>query len=550
MAIFRVLAGVYAVKILVADRLSQAGLDIFSAADGVTLDYQPDLSEQALLSAVADADALVVRSGTHLTAEVFEKAKCLRVVGRAGIGAENVDLDAANRRGVVVMNTPFGSSITSAEHTIAMLMALARHIPQACAALRAGKWQKDSHLGVELSGKSLGVIGAGKIGRLVIERALGLKMQVLVCDPYVTTDTIQQFGGEQVELPELLQRSDFISLHLPLNQETRGFVNAELLAQTKPGCRIINCAQGGLIDEEALVVALKSGQVAGAALDVFAKEPPAADHPLLQFDQVIATPHLRAASADAQINIAVQIARQVLDFLQRDLITNALNVPSVNADLLKKMHPCFELAERMGMFMSQYRSGHFQQVSLEYTGTMTAHPLELLTATFLKGLLRPMLGEQVNDVNAPHLARENGIRVSETRVYTPNEFTSSMQVRIDGDQGCHSLSGALFGEKDYRLVRIDDYMVEAIPEGHLLVLHNEDRPGVIARVSGILAAAGVNISMFNLSRRRIEGTAVALVGVDTPVEAEILQQINDTDGVIFVRPIQLPLATEWDSLYR
>ncbi|WP_020674847.1 phosphoglycerate dehydrogenase [Geopsychrobacter electrodiphilus] len=535
-------------KILVADRLSQAGLDIFSAAEGVTLDYQPELSEQALLCAVADADALVVRSGTHLTAEVFEKAKCLRVVGRAGIGAENVDLDAANRRGVVVMNTPFGSSITSAEHTIAMLMALARHIPQACAALRAGKWQKDSHLGVELSGKMFGVIGAGKIGRLVIERALGLKMQVLVCDPYLTTEAIQQLGGEQVELLDLLRRADFISLHVPLNQETRGFLNAELLAQTKPGCRIINCAQGGLIDEEALVAALKSGQIVGAALDVFAKEPPSADHPLLQFDQVIATPHLRAASADAQINIAVQIARQILDFLQRDLITNALNVPSVNASLLKKMRPSFELAERMGLFMAQYRSGHFKQVSLEYTGTMTTHPLELLTATFLKGLLRPVLGEQVNDVNASLLARENGIRVSETRVYSAAEFASSIQVRIDSDQESHSLSGALFGEKDYRLVRIDDYMVEAIPEGHLLVVHNEDRPGVIAQVSGILASAGVNISMFNLSRRRIEGTAVALIGVDTPVSPDVLHQIDEAEGVLFVRPIHLPLATDWDSL--
>jgi D-3-phosphoglycerate dehydrogenase len=535
-------------KILVADRLSQAGLDIFSAAEGVSLDYRPELSEKQLLTEVEDAVALVVRSGTHLTAEVFERAKCLRVVGRAGIGADNVDLDAANRRGVVVMNTPFGSSITSAEHTIAMLMAMARHIPQACAALRGGEWQKDNFLGVELAGKTLGVIGAGKIGRLVIERALGLKMHVLACDPYLATETIQQLGGEQVELPELLQRSDFISLHIPLNQETRGFFDAELLAQTKRGCRIINCAQGGLIDEDALVEALRSGQVAGAALDVFTKEPPPVDHPLLKLPQVVATPHLRAASADAQINIAVQIAQQIIDFLQRDLITNALNVPSVNADLLKKMRPCFELAERMGLFMSQYRSGHFKQVLLEYTGAMAAHPLELLSSTFLKGLLRPVLGEQVNDVNALHLARENGIRVSETRVYSANEFASSIHVKIVGDLGSHSLSGALFGEKDYRLVRIDDYLVEVIPEGHLLVLNNEDRPGVIARVSGILAEAKVNISMFNLTRLRIEGNAVALIGVDSPVLPEILQQLNEADGVLFVRPINLPPATHWNDL--
>ncbi len=534
-------------KILVADRLSQAGLDIFIAADGIELDYRPELNEQELLSAVVDVDALVVRSGTRLTAGVFEKAKALRVVGRAGIGAENVDLDAANRCGVVVMNTPFGSSITSAEHTIAMLMALARHIPQACAALRRGEWQKDSYLGVELSGKNFGVIGAGKIGRLVIERALALKMHVLVCDPYLTTEAIQQLGGEQVELPELLQNSDFISLHLPLNPETRGFIDADLLAQVKPGCRIINCAQGGLIDEDALVAALQSGQVAGAALDVFTKEPPAADHPLLQFDQVIATPHLRAASADAQTNIAVQIARQVLDFLQRDLITNALNVPSVNADLLKTLRPCFELAERMGLFLSQYRSGRFKEVSIEYTGTVATHPLELLTAVFLKGLLRPVLGEQVNDVNAPHLAREHGIKVSETRVYSTDEFTSSIHVQIEGDQGSHSLSGALIGTNDYRLVRIDDYLVEAIPEGNLLVLHNEDRPGVIARISTILAEAEVNIATLNLSRRRVEGTAISLFGIDSLIVPEVLQRLAEADGVIFACPVNLPPATNWNS---
>lgn len=534
-------------KILVADRLSRAGLDIFSSAEGVTLDYQPELNEAELLAAVADAEALVVRSGTRLTAEVFERAKRLRVVGRAGIGAENVDLDAANRRGVVVMNTPFGSAITSAEHTIAMLLALARHIPQACAALHRGEWRKDSFLGVELAGKTLGVVGAGKIGRLVIERALGLKMQVLVCDPYLPADAIQQLGAERVELPELLQRADFISLHIPLNQETRDFINAELLAKVKPGCRIINCAQGGLVDEAALAAALHSGQVAGAALDVFNKEPPPVDHPLLQFEQVIATPHLRAASADAQINIAVQIARQILDFLQHGLVTNALNVPSVNADLLKKLRPCFELAERMGLFMAQYRSGRFKQVRIEYSGKVAEHPLELLSAAFLKGLLRPVLGEQVNDVNAPHLAREHGIKVSETRVYSADEFASSIHVQIDADQGSHTLGGALFGHNDYRLVRIDDYLVEAPPEGHLLVLHNEDRPGVIARVSGILAEAGVNIAMFNLSRRRVEGTAVSLIGVDSPLSSEVLQQLAAADGVLFACPINLPPAGSWND---
>jgi len=534
-------------KILVADRLSRAGLDIFAAADNIELDYQPDLTEQQLLEAVSDAEALVVRSGTRLTAAVFEKAQRLRVVGRAGIGAENVDLDAASRRGIVVMNTPFGSAITSAEHTIGMLVALARHIPQACAALKAGAWLKNEFMGVELAGKALGIVGAGKIGRLVIERAIGLGMQPLVYDPYVSPEIVLQLGAEQVDLAEMLARADFISLHIPLNQETRSFVNAELLQQLKPGCRIINCAQGGLIDEDALLAALESGQVAGAALDVFTREPPPPDHPLLKLDQVIVTPHLRAASADAQINIAVQIARQVLDFLQHNLITNALNVPSVNADLLDALRPSLDLAERMGLFLAQYRSGHFRKVALEFSGTLTEYPLQFLTAAFLKGLLRPVLGEQVNDINAPHLAREHGIKVTETRVLTADEFASAIQATMESDQGSHSLSGAIFGLQEFRLVKIDNYHVEAVPEGHLLVLKNLDRPGVIAKVSGILAAAEVNISMLNLSRRRVEGKAVSLIGVDTQLSAEVLQQIAAAEGVLLACPINLPPATNWNT---
>lgn len=534
-------------KILVADRLSRAGLDILAASDTIELDYQPDLTEEQLLEAVSDVEGLVVRSGTRLTAAVFEKAQRLRVVGRAGIGAENVDLDAASRCGIVVMNTPFGSAITSAEHTIGMLVALARHIPQACAALKAGAWLKNEFLGVELAGKNLGIVGAGKIGRLVIERAMGLGMQPLVYDPYVSSETILQIGAEQVELTELLARADFISLHIPLNQETRNFVNAELLQQLKPGCRIINCAQGGLVDEDALLLALDSGQVAGAALDVFTHEPPPADHPLLKRDQVIVTPHLRAASADAQINIAVQIARQVLDFLQHDLIVNALNVPSVNAELLKALRPSLDLAERMGLFLAQYRSGHFRKVALEFSGTLTEYPLQFLTAAFLKGLLRPVLGEQVNDINAPHLARDHGIKVTETRVLNTDEFASAIQVSIEGDQGRHSLTGAIFGLQEFRLVKIDDHHVEAIPEGHLLVLKNLDYPGVIAKITGILAAAGVNISMFNLSRRRVEGKAVSLVGIDTPLSIEILQQVSAVEGVLLACPINLPPASVWNT---
>ena len=331
-------------KVLVADKFAMEGLRVFENADGIELDYQPGLSDAELLEKVADAEALVVRGGTRVSAEVIDAAKKLKVVGRAGISVENMDLEAANRKGIVVMNTPFGSTTTAAEHTIAMLMALARMIPAASQSTKSGLWEKEKYLGVEINGKTLGVIGAGKIGRLVGDLAIGLKMRVIVFDPYVSEETVRQMGAEQVGLDQLLAESDFITFHVPLNAETRHLLNAESLQQVKPGCRIVNCAMGGLIDEAALAAAIKSGHIAGAALDVFAQEPPQKDHPLWSLDEVICTPHLRAATIDAQINVTVQIARQVIDFLQNGVIVNALNVPSISADLLDEMPPYVDLA--------------------------------------------------------------------------------------------------------------------------------------------------------------------------------------------------------------
>lgn len=527
-------------KVLVADRLSQAGLDIFEQAKNVELVYRPDLTEEQLLDAVHDVDALVVRSGTHLTAEVFARANRLRVVGRAGIGTENMDLTAANRKGLVVMNTPFGSAITSAEHTIAMLMALARNIPQASQSVRQGEWQKERFQGVEISGKILGVVGAGKIGRLVIERALGLRMRILVYDPYLPAEMVQQMGAEQVELSELQQQADFVTLHIPLNAETDQLVEESFLSRLKPGCRIINCAQGGLVDEQALAAAIQAGQIAGAALDVFSKEPPPAEHPLLKMDEVVCTPHLRAASADAQVNIAVQIAQQVVDFLQNGTIVNALNVPSVSADLLKEIRPYLELSERMGHFIEQYCASGLETVLIEYSGAIVDYPTESMTSALLKGLLLPMLGDDVNYVNAALHAEERGIKITEARSKTADEFASMIRVRVKGKTGEHNLCGALFGNDDYRLVRIDDYPVEAVPAGHLLVLRNQDQPGVIGGVGRILADAGVNIAMMNLSRRKVNGKAISLIGLDSPVSVEVVKQLEDIDGVLSATLVTLP----------
>ncbi len=526
-------------KVLISDKFSPEGLRVFEEAAEIVLDYQPGLSPEELLQAVADADALVVRGGTQVTEEVFRAAKKLKVVGRAGIGVENMDLAAANRQGVVIMNTPFGSTTTSAEHTIAMLLALARQIPEASRSTKAGRWEKDRFLGTEVAGKTLGVIGAGKIGRLVVERAIGLKMRVIIYDPYLAMEMVQQLGADQVEFDELLGRADFITLHIPLNPDTHHLLNYETLRRVKPGCRILNCATGGLVDEAALARAIRDGRVAGAALDVFSKEPPDRDNPLLALDQVICTPHLRASTVDAQINVTVQVARQIVDFLQRGIVINALNVPSISADLLTVIRPYIELAERLGSFQAQYCARGLQAVTVEYAGSITDHPTGPLTIALLKGLLTPMIGSMVNYVNAPHLARERGIRVVEARSSTSEGFANMIRLTVTGAEGEHSVCGTLFGHDDYRIVRVDDYHVEAVPQGNILVLLNDDRPGVIGFIGQVLAEADVNIAMMNLSRRKIKGRAISLITVDSAIPDAVLDRLRTNEHILSAVQVHL-----------
>lgn len=519
-------------KVLVADKFSPEGLRVFEEADGVELEYRPGLSAEELLKAVKDCEALVVRGGTQVTEEVFQAATRLKIAGRAGIGVENIDVAAANRKGVVVMNTPFGSTTTTAEHTIAMLLALARQIPEASRSTKAGKWEKDRFLGAEITGKTLGVIGAGKIGRLVVERALGLKMRVIVFDPDLPEEMVRQMGAEQVEFEDLLMRADFLTLHIPLNLETANLIDEDVLKKIKPGCRIVNCATGGLIDELALARAIDEGRVAGAALDVFAKEPPAEDNPLLHLDQVICTPHLRAATVDAQINVTVQVARQIVDFLQKGIVVNALNVPSISADLLAEIRPYVELAERLGSFQAQLHAKGLHSVMVEYGGEVTDHPTEPLTLALLKGLLTPILGSMVNYVNAPHLARERGLRVVEARSSSGQGFSNIIRLTVTGAEGEGSVCGALFGADDYRIVRVDDYHVEAVPQGHLLVLHNDDRPGIIGFIGKVLNDARINIAMMNLSRRKIKGKAISLINVDSKIPESVLDELRANDHIL------------------
>ncbi len=526
-------------KILISDKFPAEGFRVFEETEGFVVDYQPGLSAEQLLLAVKDADALVVRGGTQVTEAVFEAAQQLKVVGRAGVGTENIDREAANKKGVVVMHTPFGSTTTTAEHTIAMLMSLARQIPAACQSTKAGNWQAERFLGVEIAGKTLGVIGAGKIGRLVVERARALKMKAVVYDPNLAGETIRTLGAEQVDLDELLARSDFITLHAPLTAETRNILNADTLDRVKPGCYIINCATGGLIDEPALAAALRNGRVAGAALDVFYKEPPRADHPLLAFDQVICTPHLRTATRDAQVNVTVQVARQIVDFLQNGMIVNAVNVPSISAELLKTLRPYIDLAERLGSFQAQLTAKGLKEVHLEYAGEVSEFPVAPLTMAAIKGLLTPLVGPSVNYINAPHLARERGIRIMETKSKESKGYSSLIRLTIVGSHGEHSVTGAMFTEYDYRIVNVDGYTVEAIPKGHLLVLFNADRPGMIGFIGQVLGEANINIAMMNLSRQDINDKAVSLLSVDSCIPDETLKKLRTHEHILAAHQITL-----------
>jgi D-3-phosphoglycerate dehydrogenase len=492
-----------------------------------------------LLLAVAEADALIVRSGTQVTDEVFQAASKLKVVGRAGVGTENLDLEAANRKGVVIMHTPFGSTTTTAEHTIAMVFALARRIPEANQSTKSGHWESERFLGIEIAGKTIGVLGAGKIGRLVIERALALKMKPLVYDAYLAEETIRMLGAEQVDLDEILARSDFLTLHIPLNADTDRILNRETLSKVKPGCHIINCATGGLIDEIALAEAIRAGRVAGAAIDVFAKEPPGTDNPLLELDQVICTPHLRTATRDAQVNVTVQVATQVVEFLRKGTIVNAVNVPSISADLLATLRPHIDLAERLGSFEAQLYGKGLEQVHLEYAGTVTNHPTEPLTMAALKGILTPMIGAEVNYINAPHLAKERRISITETRSQTNRGFASMIRLTVVGATGEHSVCGAMFGEDEYRIVRVNGCNVEALPHGHILVLFNEDRPGIIGFIGQVLGEAQINIAGMNLTRQSTDGKAVSLINVDSCIPDETLEKLRAHPHIVAAHQIVL-----------
>lgn len=522
-------------KVLISDQMDPNAAEIFRA-NGVEVDERPGLTKDELKAIIGQYDGLAIRSATKVTADVLEAATNLKVVGRAGIGVDNVDIPAATARGVVVMNTPFGNSITTAEHAIALMFALARELPAADASTQAGKWEKNRFMGVELTSKTLGLIGCGNIGSIVADRALGLKMKVIAYDPFLTPERAVDLGVEKVELDQLLARADFITLHTPLTEQTRNVLSRENLAKTKTGVRIINCARGGLIDEAALKDALESGQVGGAALDVFVEEP-ANENPLFGAPNLVATPHLGASTTEAQVNVAIQVAEQLSDYLVRGGVTNALNMPSLSAEEAPKLKPYMELAEKLGSLLGQVEGDHVQKVSIEVEGAAAELNQKPITAAVLAGLMS-VYSDTVNMVNAPFLAKERGLDVREVRHEREVDYHTLLRVTAATPNGPRTVAGTLFGNASPRLVDMFGVAVEADLAGEMIYFVNEDKPGFIGRLGTALGEAEINVATFHLGRRDVGGEAVALVSVDGHIGGPLVETLNALPGVKRVTPLR------------
>jgi D-3-phosphoglycerate dehydrogenase len=525
-------------RVLVSDTLSPEGVEIFRQAPGIEVDVITNLTPDELKGVIKDYDGLAIRSATKVTKEIIAAADNLKVVGRAGIGLDNVDIAAASKRGIVVMNTPGGNTITTGEHAIAMMMALARQIPQATASMKDSKWEKNRFMGSEVCNKTLGIIGIGRVGTIVADRAQGLKMTVIAYDPFISAEAAENLGIALVTLDELLAKSDFISVHTPMTKETRGIINAAAFKKMKKGVYIINCARGGIITEKDLYDALVSGQVAGAALDVFEEEP-TKNKDLVGLPNVICTPHLGASTDEAQINVAIAVAEQIVGYLTRGELRNAVNFPSVSAELLNVIQPYLGLAEKLGKFEAQLITGGIEQVKIEYSGEIINHNVAPITISLLKGLLTPILNENVNYINAPVVAKERGIRVVEAKSSEVKDYTSMITLSVKTAQGESCAAGAIFGRQDARIVRIDKFTVEVNPDGLMLVLYNIDRPGVIGNIGSTLGAHDINIARMHLSREQVDGQALVVLSTDSVVPAEVMEKLRSLPHVISVQALEM-----------
>jgi D-3-phosphoglycerate dehydrogenase len=525
-------------NVLVSDKLSDQGVKILKDA-GLTVDVNTKLSPQELLQAIPNYEGLVVRSGTKVTKEVLAAATKLKVVGRAGSGLDNVDLEEATRRGIVVMNTPGGNTITTAEHSISLMLSMVRMIPQATASTKAGKWEKGRFTGIELYNKVLGVVGMGQIGGHVARLAQGLLMRVIAYDPYLSPETAQKAGVEKVSLEELFRRADIITVHVPLTPETTKLINADSFKLMKDGVRIVNCARGGIVDETALYDALASGKVAGAAMDVFEKEPVDPNNPLLKSEAVVCTPHVGAATTEAQEQVAVAIAEQMADYLIKGVIRHAANLPSVPADLLPTLQPYLVLAEKMGAFVAQLYEGALQQVTIEYRGEVAELNTPPLTIAALRGLLNPILENNVNYVNAPVVAKERGIEVREVRSDDAGNFTSQLVLKIKTDRGAQQVAGTLYRKSEPRIINVNGIPLEVTPSGSMLVLVNNDQPGVIGTIGTLLGDSRINIARMELGREAPNSRAISVIGIDAPVSSSLLEQLRRLPQILSAKQIRL-----------
>ncbi|MDY0311630.1 MAG: phosphoglycerate dehydrogenase [Desulfobacterales bacterium] len=524
-------------KVLVSDNLGEIGIEMFRQAEGIEVDVKTGLEADALRAIIGDYDALVIRSATKVTADLLAAAKRLKVVGRAGIGLDNVDIPAATKRGVVVMNTPGGNVITTAEHTIAMMMALSRNIPDATISLREGRWEKKKLQGRELYNKVLGVIGFGKIGSIVADRARGLKMQVICYDPFVTPDRIEKAGFESATLDELYARADYITLHVPKLKDTLGMINKDAFAKMKDGVMLINCARGGLVVESDLTDAIASGKVAGAALDVYETEPPG-DHPLFKLPRVIGTPHLGASTKEAQTNVAVAVAEQIIAFLQTGTIINAVNAPSVTGELLAKLGPYLSIGEQIGNLQAQLVCGPIQAVTIEYAGDFKGLDLSPVTIAILKGLLAKEVKDDVNFVNALAIAKDRGIKVTESTSSESDIYLSLITVSVETTEMRNTVAGTLFGKNDPRVVRINDFRLELIPCGHLALVYNQDKPGAIGSIGSTLGKHGVNIDQMQVGQDAAGEHNIIFMKTSAPIPPEALADIRGLPLVQSITPLE------------
>ena len=523
-------------RVLISDALSDAAVQIFKDR-GIDVDFQPNLGKDKdkLAEIIGNYDGLAIRSATKATAKILEKATKLKVIGRAGIGVDNVEIPAATARGIIVMNTPFGNSITTAKHAITLMLALAREIPAADASTQAGKWEKNRFMGVEITAKTLGVVGCGNIGSIVADRALGLRMKVVAFDPFLSPERARDIGVEKVELDELFKRADFITLHTPLTDKTRNIIDAAAIAKMKKGVRIINCARGGLVDEQALADALKSKQVAGAAFDVFVEEP-ATKNVLFGLPNVICTPHLGASTTEAQENVALQVAEQMSDYLLTGAISNAINFPSITAEEAPKLKPFIELAEKLGSFAGQLTESGLTKVTITYEGNVAEMKIKALTSAALTGLLRPMLGD-VNFVSAPVVAKERGVVVEETTREVAGDFDSLITITVVTETQTRAVSGTVFADGRPRIVNIKGIRMDAEFAPSMVYITNLDKPGFIGRFSSTLGEAGINIATFHVGREAPGGSAVALIEIDGELPADVLAKVRALPQVQSARPL-------------